>query len=397
MQNRIVLISDDSDFFEYVLPKLSLRKSDELYRFGFDSLPECLDLISTSLLIINSESSKEKTLEIIKLVNGAPCIVFSYNEDDDFKIKAYKAGMLNYFTLMTSDEEFTAKLVPALNTLAVLEKNSVYRNMLVKKNVITDNNEVFIDYSNVLDRELEKIEKKSANAVLMAISPNDKTKFLLKSNQIETAILTNIRKNDILMTYAPNKYFLLLYDTNIDLAKKIWEKIRQSIPEKIYAGFAAAGLKSRQQLINEALNRLHEDMNRDNYISSVVDKNSAKNFKIFRQEFNKKLDKVMTPVFYQIQQKYNHRLFGMSLEQFIGDGNGVMTIKGKHASGSFKISTPGLSKINIDITYEPTPQSTKTKFPQAKRINIEPDELEAGLLEDLLEQFIVEFKSEVNA
>lgn len=397
MQNRIVLISDDSDFFEYVLPKLSLRKSDELYRFGFDSLPECLDLISTSLLIINSESSKEKTLEIIKLVNGAPCIVFSYNEDDDFKIKAYKAGMLNYFTLMTSDEEFTAKLVPALNTLAVLEKNSVYRNMLVKKNVITDNNEVFIDYSNVLDRELEKIEKKSANAVLMAISPNDKTKFLLKSNQIETAILTNIRKNDILMTYAPNKYFLLLYDINIDLAKKIWEKIRQSIPEKIYAGFAAAGLKSRQQLINEALNRLHEDMNRDNYISSVVDKNSAKNFKIFRQEFNKKLDKVMTPVFYQIQQKYNHRLFGMSLEQFIGDGNGVMTIKGKHASGSFKISTPGLSKINIDITYEPTPQSTKTKFPQAKRINIEPDELEAGLLEDLLEQFIVEFKSEVNA
>ena len=397
MQNRIVLISDDSDFFEYVLTKLSLRKSDELYRFEFDALPECLDLISTSLLIINSESSKEKTLEIIKLANGAPCIVFSYNEDDDFKIKAYKAGMLNYFTLMTSDEEFTAKLVPALNTLAVLEKNSVYRNMLVKKNVITDNNEVFIDYSNVLDRELEKIQKKSANAVLAAISPNDKTKFLLKSNQIETAILTNIRKNDILMTYAPNKYFLLLYDTNIDLAKKIWEKIRQSIPEKIYAGFAAAGLKSRQQLINEALNRLHEDMNRDSYISSVVDKNSAKNFKIFRQEFNKKLDKVMTPVFYQIQQKYNHRLFGMSLEQFIGDGNGVMTIKGRHASGSFKISTPGLSKINIDITYEPTPQSTKTKFPQAKRINIEPDELEAGLLEDLLEQFIVEFKSEVNA
>lgn len=397
MQNRIVLISDDSDFFEYVLPKLSLRKSDELYRFGFDSLPECLDLISTSLLIINSESSKEKTLELIKLADGAPCIVFSYNEEDDFKIKAYKAGMLSYFTLMTSDEEFTAKLVPALNTLAVLEKNSVYRNMLVKKNVITDNNEVFIDYSNVLDRELEKIEKKSANAVLMAISPNDKTKFLLKSNQIETAILTNIRKNDILMTYAPNKYFLLLYDTNIDLAKKIWGKIIKSIPEKIYAGFAAAGLKSRQQLINEALNRLHEDMNHDSYISSVVDKNSAKNFKIFRQEFNKKLDKVMTPVFYQIQQKYNHRLFGMSLEQFIGDGNGVMTIKGRHASGSFKISTPGLSKINIDIIYEPTPQSTKTKFPQAKRINIEPDELEAGLLEDLLEQFIVEFKSEVNA
>lgn len=397
MQNRIVLISDDSDFFEYVLPKLSLRKSDELYRFGFDSLPECLDLLSTSLLIINSESSKEKTIEILKLANGAPCLVFSYNDDEDFKIDAYKAGMLGFFTLMTSDEEFSAKLVPALNMLSVLDKKSVYRNILVKKNIISNKNEVFIDYENILDKELEKIEKKSANAVLMAISPNDKTKFLLKSNQIETVVLTNIRKNDILMTYAPNKYFVLLYDTNIDFAKKIWEKIRNNIPEKIYAGFASAGLKSRQQLINEALNRLHEDMNRDNYISSVVDKNSAKNFKVFRQEFNKKLNNVMTPVFYQTQEKYNHRLFGMSLEQFIGDGCGEIVIKGKYASGSFKITTPGLSKVNIDITYRPAQNSTKTKFPQAKRINIEPDELEAGLLEDLLEQFITEFKCEVNS
>ena len=31
-----------------------------------------------------------------------------------------------------------------------------------------------------------------------------------------------------------------------------------------------------------------------------------------------------------------------------------------------------------------------------KRIALEPDELEAGFLEDLLEQFILEFKKEIN-
>ena len=40
MANRIVLVSDDSDFFEYMRPKLELRKSDELFTFSFDDIPE---------------------------------------------------------------------------------------------------------------------------------------------------------------------------------------------------------------------------------------------------------------------------------------------------------------------------------------------------------------------
>ena len=43
---RIVLISDDSDFFEYISPKLILRKSDELFRFSFDEVLEKLHLLS---------------------------------------------------------------------------------------------------------------------------------------------------------------------------------------------------------------------------------------------------------------------------------------------------------------------------------------------------------------
>ena len=397
MQNRIVLISDDSDFFEYISPKLSLRKSDELYRYGFDSLPDCLDLLSSSLLIINSESSKEKTLEILRLTDGAPAIVFAYNDDEEFKLEAYKAGMRYFISLMTSEDELCAKLTSALSSLSLIEKKSTYREMLVKNNILTANNEVYLDYTSILDKELEIIDKKSANAVLAAISPNEKSKFLLQANQIETIILNNVRKNDILMSYAANKYFLLLFDTNVDSAKKIWEKIRSEISEKIYAGFASAGLKSRQQLVNEALNHLHEDMNKDNYISSVVEKGSTTNFKVFRKEFNKKMEQIINPVFYQVQEKYNHKLFGISLEHVINDGLGIMAIKGKHAVGNFKITYPGLSKISIDITYKANPYSKgKSSFPQAKRINIEPDEFESGLLEDLLEQFISEFKNEVN-
>ena len=62
MQNRIVLVSDDSDFFEYFIARLALRKSDELFRFDFDSLPSKIHMLRTSVLVINSENAENKTL-----------------------------------------------------------------------------------------------------------------------------------------------------------------------------------------------------------------------------------------------------------------------------------------------------------------------------------------------
>ncbi len=398
MQNRIVLISDDSDFFEYISSKLKLRKSDELYRYSFDELPEKIQLINSSLLIINSENSEDKTLELLEIAKGTPSIVFSFNDNENFRIKAYRNGALDFITLSTSDEELEAKLVPALNIVSSFEKNNLYREMLVKNNLVTQNNEVFLDYNNMLDREIEKIKTGSISAVLAAISPNDKTKFLLKANQIETTILNNIRKNDILMNFAPNKYFLLLYNTDIESAEKIWEKIVYYIPEKIYAGFAAVGNKNRQQLVNEVLNKLHESMHKNSKTDIGSSNTYIENYKLYKQEFNKKFEMIISPVFYQIQQMYNNKLFGMNIQQEIGEGYGNLYINSKYSEGRFRITSPGQSKINIDITFQSIKLENKkaSPYPQTKRITLEPDEFEAGLLEDLLEQFIIEFKSEVN-
>ena len=392
MQGRVVLITNDSDFFEFIVPKLKLRKSDELFRFKFEDIPEKLHLLQTSVLIINSESSKEQTIELLRILKGNPTIIFSFNEDENFKIACLKSGALSYFTPMTSDDEIDIELTSALNVSSLLMKNLRYREILEKNNCITPNNEVFLDYVNVLDRELDKINKTSTPSVLAAISPNEKTKFLIKPNQIETIILNNIRKNDILMSFAVNKYFLLLFDTDIDGAQKIWAKISSQIPEKIYAGFAKTFSKSRQQLINEALNKLHEAINYEKIAVSMSNSEaSTNNFKQFRQDFNKKIEQVITPTFYHIKQKYTDKLYGVIIEQEIGDGYGILRIKNHQIQSVFKITSAGFSKINIDITYLSGNENLDTK-----RLALEPDELEAGFLEDLLEQFILEFKKEIN-
>ncbi len=400
MANKIVLVSDDTDFFDYIKAKLSLRKSDEVFSFTFDEIPEKLHLIQTAALIVNSEGVQEKTLDLLKLLRGNPVIVSGFNEDEEFKLKAYKIGMFDYITVLTSDKEFQSRLIPALSVSTLLEKNKQYRDILVRNNVITKNNEVFLNYDFIIDKELEKLSKYPMKAVFMAISPNDKAKFLLTSNMIETAILNNIRRNDILMSFAANKYFLIMFDIDVNSAKVVWEKIRAELPQKIYAGISTITNQKRQQLINEALNRLHEAINYDK--DSVNDKpvplsmiqsapSEHSNFKLFRQEFCKKMEQVISPVFYQIQQKYTDKIPGISLSQGSGDGYGSFYIKGRHSSSCFRITSPGFSKINIDITYQKDSSNI-----DAKRITLEPEELEPGLLEDLLEQFISEYNRENN-
>lgn len=390
MAGRIVLISDDPDFFEYIRQKLELRKSDELFTFPFDSVPEKLQLIDSAVLVVNSENAEDKTLDLLKLLQGTPVIVFAYNEDEVFRRKCYRAGIFDFMTILTPDAEFRARIIPALTISSILEKNKQYREILVNDNYITKNNEVFLNYSYILDKELEEINSGKKNAVFAAIAPNDKTKFLLTANMIETVILDNIRRNDILMSYAPNKYFLLMYDTGIKSAETLWEKIGHNLPQKLYAGFVNISNQKRQQLINEALNKLHSAINNDKNIpvtSTINGIESYTNFKQFRQEFGKKFEQIITPVFYQIQQKYSGKLAGISLQQEISDGLGVFYIKGKISSSSFRITCPGFSKINIDITFQKNQGNI-----DAKRITLEPDEFEAGLLEDLLEQFILEYK-----
>ena len=386
------------DFYDYIRTKLELRKSDELFSFSFDEVPEKLHMMMSAVLIINSEGNQSKTLDLLKLVKGIPSIVSAYNEDDVFKRKCYREGMFDYITILTSDAEFRARMIPALNVASILEKNRLYREILAKNNIIAKNNEVFTDYNYIIDNSLQTLAETRQKAVFAAISPSDKTKFMLQPNLIETILLNSIRKNDLVMNYAPNKYFIMMFDSDMKSAEKLWQKILSQFPQKIYAGFVSVTNQKRQKLIDEALNKLHCAINnakegdiKNTNVSGLGvlsdEKGAYTNFKMFKQDFGHKIEKIIAPVFYQIQQKYSDKLMGVTLEQGTGDGYGTFYIKDNSSSSCFRITSPGFSKINIDITCNKNSQTV-----DAKRITLEPEELEAGLLEDLLEQFIADYK-----
>ncbi|MBQ4114808.1 hypothetical protein IJD34_05340, partial [bacterium] len=216
MAGRIVLVSEDSNFFEFIRTKLELRKSDELFLFSFEQIKNKFELFKSGVIIINSEDNQDKTLNLIKLLKKLPTIIITFNEDETFKKKCYRAGAFDYIPLLTSDSEFRARMIPALSVATLLEKNIQYRNLLVNNNIIDSKKEVYTAYNEILDYYLSEIQSQSLNAVLGAIASNNN----ISENQIQEVISNNLRRNDVLMTYAPNKYFLLLFNINTETAEK---------------------------------------------------------------------------------------------------------------------------------------------------------------------------------
>ena len=390
MSNRIVLISDDSDFFDFIKMKMELRKNDEILTCSFDEIPEKLNIFKGNVLVVNSENSQQKTLDLLEIFDSStPIIVTAYNEDETFKKKCYRAGMLDYIEILISDAEFRARMLPALNISSIIEKNNQYRKILVKNKIMSKNNEVFIKYENVIDNALADIKENHLKAVFASIAPDEKNKFLINPNAIETLILNNIRKNDILMNYAPNKYYLILYNTDAESAQKHWKKIMSISQNKIYAGFVTIDKQTKQQLINSANTNLSEAIGSDKVSinKEFSEKNNYSNFKLYRKELERNLDKIITPSLYRIQQKYMNRLTGVKIEQYYTKGMGAFNILGKHYDAYFKINCPGFTKINIDIILK-----NELGDEDFKRISFNPNEFDESILEDLLEQFISETK-----
>ena len=392
MSNKIVLISDDSNFFDYISQKLEMRYSDELSYLSFDDVPENVYLIENSVLIVNSENSQQKTLDLLNLFSCTPIIVIAYNEDIIFKKKCYNAGMLDFIPLLISDSEFRARMIPALNFSSLLEKQSRYRDILVKNGIMNKHNDVFIDYEKIIDNVVEEIKITKRKAVFCAIAPDDRGKFLLKSDKLEYVLLNKIRKTDILMSYAPDKYYIILFDTDEKSVKKMWKDISKQFTQKIYIGIENIKNQNRQKLINSVMNKLYNAYNEGicyNSETTLTSKNSYySNFKMFRKEFSQKLNNIVVPVFYSIQQKYINKLSGVRIEFSNNDSEAEFNILGKHFLGSFKMSCPGYTKILIDINIKKENEDN-----DSKRILFEPEELDSTLLNDLLEQFISEIHS----
>jgi len=409
-ESNIILITNNKNVVDTLKPKLVLlREIDNILTTTYAEAMTNLQTVVPDVILIYCASEKDACLELIKNIKttektkSISVLLLVEEYEQDFILNAYDENVDDYLNVNADDAEILMRTIWGLKKTVYMSTIQKQKSLLESLSVIDKNTGFYTnDYcEKIFENEFKNLEKNNDEDILMLISASEESKTKLNMLQLAKAIKISIRNSDVVVHSSANRFFVLLRETQLKGAFTVWDKIKRAIGEQytINAGISSINGKNFNDLQKELLNALVEatSTNQDLVIVSDEEKssssdwldkiNSQKNFKLFKQAFNKKLEKVITPIFFQMQKMYEDKLFKTQIEQYSNETLSMFVLKKEDKLGELKITYPGFSKINIDIIHQ------GLDSPENKRINLDLTELDETKLTQILEEFIAEFKN----
>ena len=183
-----------------------------------------------------------------------------------------------------------------------------------------------------------------------------------------------------------------------DAAAKEYIKEAYGADFRICAGISSIAHKNFNEMEHDALRALSEAVSTNVDYVVASDKEDTldewlddsvempKNYKIFRQIFNKKMEKVIAPVFFRLQKAYEEKLFDTKIEQYTDAEQCVFHLKNQNQDSTLRIVYPGFAKIIVYITHE------GLDSPENREIQLALTKISQKELVKIVEDFIKEFK-----
>lgn len=379
MKAGILVVSNDNTVFDFIKPQLLLlRNSDTVYESDYFEAVETVNKTTPQLVILHCGYDLHGFIKLLKNIS-VPVIALFNNLNSDYLMTAYDNGIVDFLTRESSPPEILARVMFALKNKTIKSNLESITRVLKRNNILTESG-FYVNPSKVFPYFLENIEF----GTFLLISA--------KNTDLEVKIASSLRSCDIKAVWKNNYYIFLPY-TDIDGAVSVVKKISHNIND-IHTGICTHGGKKDFKNINimleNALNVaigsykeyviIDENLTpKGNWIEKIS--SGKKNFKLFKQEFNKMIEQVITPVFYQVQSKYETRL-DIKIVQNITPELSSFKIKGQYFDSEFKLKSTGFSAITVDIIHNTN----------EKRFTLDLNEMESKTLEVLLEEFVQEHR-----
>lgn len=410
-ESNIILITNDKNIEQILKPKLVLlREIDNILVTPYSDAIANIKKVKPEMVLIYCGEEKRDCLGLIKLINSDEelkkviILLVAKEYDQDFVLSAYDENITDYFTLRADDVEILMRTIWSLKKNMLIKTIKKQQNLFEALGVIDKETGFYTqEYCDkIFENEAYGLESINSDSILMLISASEESKTMLNPAQLAKAIKSSTRTSDIVIHAPSNRFYVLLPGTNLKGAFCVWDKIKRQIGENygINAGVSTIGQRNFDELKSVLLNALLESIstNRDIVIVNEDEKefsgdwlekvnSTQKNFKLFKQAFNKKLEKVITPIFFQMQKLYEEKLFQTKIEQYSNSALSSFILRKDDNRSELKITYPGFSKINIDMIHH------GLDTPENKRISLDLTELDESKLTEILEEFINEFKT----
>ena len=382
MKAGVLVISNDRSAFEFIKPHLVLlRNNDMVYESDYKDSLRVIAQNSPQLVILHCGYDLHSFTELIEKIT-VPVIALFDDMDSEYLLTACDCGIVDFITKKSTSAEILARVMFQLRNRNSKDKLFDSLCLFYQKGVI-DKRGFYTNPLEIFPYYLEKVEYGS----LLLLSGDD---------NLGDKLVATLRESDIKASVARNLYYVFMPYTDIDGAVSVVKKLNgNDIPQRVKAGICSHYGKKEFSVLNNILENALNVAVGTNKEYIIIDDNLSpntnwlekmnsgkKNFKLFKQEFNKMLELVLTPVFYQIQTKYEEAFMNSRIFQRITPELSIFKIQGEYFDSEFKLKSSGFSAITIDITHNT----------DEKRITIDLNDLEPKTLEVLLEEFVEEHR-----
>ncbi len=403
-KNSILLISDDEKFATNLKSKLIfLRKDDVITTSNFDEAEQNLELTLANIVLVHENSSKKETIELIKNLrsNEAICIILLAKEyDEELILTSYDSGIDDFVMSDADAFELVIRVINNIKHNSIKLKTLRNSKILEQLHVIDELTGIYsYNHSqqvieNAIDNNLYK------EGIFMIVSPSEETKTTFSIEKMSSAVSKSVRVNDIVTLGRGTRFYIFLPKTDVNGALVVFNKIKENYGEnyELRVGISEITNKTFNDFEKDALQALSDALatNTDYVLAEAKEatldewledtENKPQNYKIFKQIFNKKLEKVISPVFFRLQKTWENKLFETEIEQSTNDNMCIFHLKNKKQDSTLRIIYPGFAKIIVTINHD------GLDSPENKEIQLSLPKVTQKELINIVEEFIKDFK-----
>ena len=146
---NFLFVCDDEKIFHDLSAKLVLlRKDDKILRSSYKDAINNLAINRPDIVLVCECTVKEDVVNLVKTIKNNtdnPVILISANDDQDFILTCFDAGIADFIPADSFDYEFVIRIINNIRFNLLKAKNAGYRNICLSSTYIRHKGSASID------------------------------------------------------------------------------------------------------------------------------------------------------------------------------------------------------------------------------------------------------------
>ena len=365
-EKSILIVFSDKKLAEITFNKINLlRSNDEATFVSYDEFNNIEDKIQPSIIILCHNNTQELSIidNIKATFKNTPVILVTENLCEDTIIEAYEKEIDDFFSINDSDAIILMRILNALKKNKLQEKLDINNKILIAENYIDQTTNIFKKDSakNVLSTIFNSIlNEQTENNVFLHLKLLKEENPTINIKNIGKTLKKTLRETDLIVFGENNTFSIILKNINEEQTINLINKINKNLKNKFLIYYTATKITKSYEntikIVEPLINIQIEDKEYFIFINDVEQAELTELIQVHnkkennsKQEFIKRIENIVAPVYYQTQTKYSERLKKAEINYCINNSENIFSIKKDEIKNELSITYPTLDNIIVDI------------------------------------------------